>query len=131
MNQILKGEFTMKQINQTYELNATSQVVFDALVNPETIKQWSGAPAQMDGNIGTKFSLFGGQIEGTNLEVVPNQKLVQKWPSDTKVTITLVDNGDTTTADLLHEDIPADEVEKFSQGWKEYYFGPMQKMFAG
>jgi len=121
----------MKQIKQSYELNASSEAVFDALVNPEIIQQWSGAPAQMDSKAGTKFSIFGGQVEGTNLEVVPNQRLVQKWPSDTKVTITLVSNGGTTTAELLHEDIPADEVEKFSQGWNEFYFGPMQKMFAG
>ena len=112
-------------------MKATPATVFEALVNPETIQQWSGAPAVMDTNVGSKFSLFGGQIEGTNVEVVANQKLVQTWPSDTKVTITLAAHGQATTVELLHENIPADEVEKFSQGWKEHYFGPMQKMFAG
>lgn len=120
----------MEKITQTYQLKATPTAVFEALVNPDTIQKWSGAPAVMDANIGTKFSLFGGQIEGTNLEVVANQKLVQKWPSDTKVTISLAAQGNLTTVELLHEDIPKDEVEKFSQGWKEYYFGPMQKMFG-
>ena len=121
----------MDTINQTYELNATPAAVFDALINPETISQWSGAPAIMDNEVGSKFSLFGGQIEGTNLEVIRNQKLVQRWPHQSKVTITLIDNGSGTTAELRHEDIPPEETEEFRQGWREYYFGPLQKMFGG
>ena len=121
----------METINQTYELKASPAAVFDALVNPETIRQWSGAPAIMDSRAGTKFSLFGGQIEGTNLEVIANQKLVQQWPHHSKVTITLTDNGRTTTVELKHDDIPDDEAESFRQGWKDYYFGPLQQMFGG
>ena len=121
---------SLQEIKQTYDLNATPEAVFDALVNPETIQAWSGAPAQMDDKAGSKFSLFGGQVEGTNLEVVTNQKLVQKWPGDTKATITLTRNGDSTTANLLHEDIPEGEVKKFTMGWIEYYFKPMQAFFA-
>ena len=83
----------------------------------------------MDHTAGHEFSLFGDQIKGTNLEVVSNQKLVQKWPHNTKVTIALTANGHKTTISLLHEDIPDAEVETFSKGWKEHYFGPMQKMF--
>ena len=121
----------METISQTYELKATPAAVFDALINPKTIQQWSGAPATMDSQAGTEFSLFGGQIEGTNLEVVANKKLVQQWPHQSKVTITLTDNGSTTTAELKHEDIPKAEVDSFRQGWIDYYFGPMQKMFGG
>ena len=106
----------MGKISKNYELNATPAAVFDALVNPDTIQKWSGAPANMTTEAGSKFSLFGGQIEGTNVEVSANKKLVQTWPSDTKVTITLVGNDDTTTAELLHEDIPSGEVEKFTRG---------------
>jgi uncharacterized protein YndB with AHSA1/START domain len=122
----------MKTINQTYELNATPTAVFEALISPEIIEQWSGAPAKMEAKSGTNFSLFGGQVEGTNLEVIANQKLVQTWPHDTKVTITLAVNGDATTVELLHEDIPGSEAEElFNQGWKNHYFGPLQTFFAG
>ncbi len=122
----------MKTINQTYELNATPTVIFEALTDPAIIEQWSGAPAKMEANRKTNFSLFGGQVEGTNLEVIPNQKLVQKWPHDTKVTITLAANDAGTTVELLHEDIPGSEAEElFNQGWKNHYFGPLQTFFAG
>ena len=122
---------SMQKISKTYTLNAASNVIFDALVNPDTIQKWSGAPAQMETTAGSDFSLFGGQVTGKTLEVVNGKKLVQQWPSNTKVTIALSANGDATTVDLLHENIPEDEVEKFTQGWNEFYFGRMEKMFNG
>ena len=87
-------------------------------------------PAKMDTAAGSKFSLFGGQLEGTTLEIVPGQKLVQQWPHGSKVTITLEGHGDTTTVELLHEDIPEDKVDMFRQGWDTHYFASLQKMFG-
>ena len=120
----------MKTITHTYKIKATPDKVFNALTNPQVIEQWSGAPAKMDSNSNSEFSLFGGQITGTNLEVVSNQKLVQTWPGNTKVTLSLTANGAETVVDLLHENIPDSEVAKFDQGWQEHYLGPLQKMFA-
>ncbi len=125
----------MEVINQTYEMKADPTTVFEALTNPDVIKNWSGGPAEMDDKVGTKFALFGGQITGTNTEVVANQKLVQEWyggdwKSPSKVTFTLLPSGETTTVELLHEAIPAGEGDKFSEGWQSRYLGPMQKMFA-
>jgi activator of HSP90 ATPase len=120
----------MKTIKHSYTLNATPTQVYGALTDPKVIEQWSGAPAQMETTSNGAFSLFGGQVTGTNLEIVPDKKLVQSWPSNTKVTLTLKGNGQETVVDLLHEDIPDSEEAKFEQGWKEYYFGPLQKMFA-
>ena len=63
------------------------------------------------------------------------QKVVQDWQygsleAPSKVTFALTQQGETTTVELLHENIPEDEVETFSQGWKEHYFLPMQKMLG-
>ena len=73
----------MPVIQKTYEMNASPEEVFDALVNPELIQIWSGDEAQMNGKVGGTFSLWGGQMYGVNLEVVKNKKLVQAsaWTS--------------------------------------------------
>lgn len=126
----------MEPITQSYNMKATPAQVFDALTDPKVIQKWSGAPTNMDDQVGTEFTLFGGQIQGKNLEVVPNQKLVQEWASKewqttSKVTFTLNDNNGETTVELHHEGVPEAAVEQISAGWKEYYLGQIQKMFEG
>ena len=125
----------MKPIVQSYEVKATPAQVFDALTNPETIKQWSGAPAEIDDQVGTEFSLFGGNIVGKNVEVIPNQKLVQdwsegNWEKPSKVTFTLSETSGGTAVDLVHEGVPEQDIPKISEGWQQFYMGQIQKMFG-
>ncbi len=124
----------MSTIQKTYEMNATPKEVFDALINPDLIQIWSGDEAKMDANVGGTFSLWGGQMFGTNLEVVPNKKLVQEWSYDqwklpSKVTFTIKTKGKKTIVDLLHENVPEKSVNSIADGWDAFYLGAMQEMF--
>ena len=124
----------MPTIQQTYEMNATPEEVFQALVDPEIIQDWSGDEAKMSAEVGAKWSLWGGQMFGTNLEVVKNKKLVQEWCYDqwehpSRVTITIKSKGKKTIVELLHEDVPEKSVNSISDGWGAYYLGSMQEMF--
>ncbi|MGQ0829717.1 MAG: SRPBCC domain-containing protein, partial [Bacteroidota bacterium] len=107
---------------------------FEALVNPEIIQNWSQDEAKMGPEVGAKFSLWGGQMFGTNLEVVKNKKLVQEWCYDqwekpSKVTFTLKTKGKKTIVDLLHEEVPEKSVNNISDGWDAFYLGAIKKMF--
>ena len=124
----------MPTIKQTYEMNASPEEVFEALVNPNIIQDWSGDEAKMSADVGAKFSLWGGQMFGINLEVVKNKKLVQEWCYDqweapSKVTITIKAKGKVTIVDLLHEDVPEKSINSITDGWNAYYLGAMQEMF--
>ena len=124
----------MSTIQKTYEMNATPNEVFDALINPELIQIWSGDEAKMSAEVGGAFSLWGGQMFGINLEVVPNKKLVQEWSYDqwkqpSKVTFTIKTKGKKTILELLHEDVPEKSVNSISDGWDAFYLGAMQEMF--
>lgn len=124
----------MPTIKQTYEMNASPEEVFEALVDPNIIQDWSGDEAKMSADVGGKFSLWGGQMFGINLEVVKNKKLVQEWCYDqwetpSKVTFTLKAKGKMTVVDLLHEDVPEKSVNSIADGWGAYYLGAMQEMF--
>lgn len=124
----------MATIYKTYEMNATPEEVFEALVNPELIQNWSGDEAQMSANVGGTFALWGGQMFGINLEVVKNKRLVQEWSYDqwadaTKVTFILKPKGKKTIVELTHEDVPEKSFNSISDGWDSFYLGAMQEMF--
>jgi len=124
----------MKTIEQTYEMNASPDEVFDALTNPTVIEKWSGVSALMNDEVGTEFSLWDGSIHGKNIEIISNQKIVQewyggKWDQPSKVTFTLIANAEGTTVDLLHENVPESASRDIDEGWKKYYLGPMREMF--
>lgn len=124
----------MPVIQKTYEMNASPEEVFDALVNPELIQIWSGDEAQMNGKVGGTFSLWGGQMYGVNLEVVKNKRLIQEWSYDqwadaSRVTFHIKAKGKKTVVELIHEDVPEKSVNSISDGWDTYYLGAMQEMF--
>ena len=122
----------MKTISQSYHIDAPVEEVWGALVKPDVIKEWSGKPADMDETIGKDFSLWGGDIHGTNTDVDINHKLVQdwyagSWSEPSKVTFTLTAENDGTRLELLHENVPDDEYKDIDEGWHEYYIGALQQ----
>jgi activator of HSP90 ATPase len=124
----------MPTIKQTYEMNASPEEVFEALVDPNIIQDWSGDEAKMGAEVGAKFSLWGGQMFGVNLEVIKNKKLVQEWCYDqweapSKVTFTIKAKGKGSVVELLHEDVPEKSLNSITDGWSAYYLGAMQEMF--
>lgn len=124
----------MKTIKQSYLIKASLQNVWQALIDPAIIDKWGGGPAQMDDKVGTKFTLWGGDIHGKNIKVVKNKELVQDWfggdwEKPSKVTFTLVEKGNKTEVNLLHEDVPGKEAKNIEEGWKIYYLGPLKELF--
>ena len=86
----------------------------------------------MDDNVGTNFSLWGGEIYGKNIEVVKHKKLVQewysgKWTAPSIVTFALMAKRDTTEVVLLHTNIPDSEYKDIEEGWKFYYLIPLKE----
>ena len=123
----------MKIIQQTYIIKAPLEKVWKALTDPKIIEKWGGGPAIMDNKEGTKFTLWGGDIFGKNISVVPEKKLQQEWyagewDEPSIVLFTLTSNGDTTTVDLLHDNIPDSEATEIESGWKDYYMGPLKDL---
>ena len=124
----------MPTIEKTYEMNATPEEVFNALINPDLIQTWSGDEAKMNAKVGGTFSLWGGQMFGINLEIVKNKRLVQQWSysnwkETSKVTFTIKVVEKKTIINLFHDDVPEKSVNSISDGWDAYYLGAMKEMF--
>ena len=127
----------MKTIKQTYQIKAPVEKVWQALVDPKIIEKWSGAGAKMDANVGTKFELWGGDIHGTNTQVVNppsgGKKLVQDWyggdwDEPSKATFTLEDKNGETEITLVNENVPDEQVDDIEDGWTRYYLGEIKKL---
>lgn len=123
----------MKSFQQVYKINAPLREVWQAFVDPQIINTWGAGPAKMSEEEGQEFSLWGGDIYGKNTKVVRNKEIVQdwfggSWPEPSKVTFKFSSDGNTTTVELLHENLPDDEASEFEKGWKGYYFGAIKDL---
>ena len=120
----------MQDYKKYYIIPASPEEVYLALTNPNTIKLWSGEPADMSTVPDSEFELFDGSIAGKNLEFEAGRKLVQQWyfgdqEEPSIVTIKLHPHKHGTSAELRHTNIPDEAFADISEGWDDTYFGSL------
>lgn len=123
----------MKSIRQEYSAKVPVEKVWEALVDPKIIDEWGGGPAKMKEEVGFKFSLWGGDIHGTNTKVVKEKVLEQDWfggdwDESSKLRFELSTHENKTKVLLTQSNIPDKEVDDISSGWHDYYMGPLIKL---
>lgn len=122
----------MRTIKKSYAIRAPLEKVWEAFVDPEVIDEWGAGPAVMDEQAGTKFSLWGGDIHGKNLEVAPQEKIIQEWfggdwEEPSIVSFSFSTDGDKTHVDLIQENVPEAEADDIDDGWDSYYLGAIKE----
>lgn len=123
----------MKSIYKKYSINAPVAAVWRALTDKDEIEGWGAGKAYMDDSEGYEFSLWDGEIHGTNIEVVPEKKLVQEWyggeweePSTVQFLLFPVKDG-STKIQLVQDNVPDAEAKDIDTGWDQYYLGELKK----
>jgi hypothetical protein len=53
--------------------------VFELLTNGALFGAATGQPVEITDRAGESFSLFGGRVEGRQIELVPGERVVQAW----------------------------------------------------
>ncbi|HEX5281016.1 MAG TPA: SRPBCC family protein [Micropepsaceae bacterium] len=126
-------------IHQEIEFNASPQRVYTALLDGKQFSAFTGAPAEIESDAGGKFSCFGGMITGRNVELVPNQRIVQAWrvklwPDGmySIVSFELQPTGSRTRLMMTHDAFPDGmrahlNGEMSDGGWHRQYWEPLQK----
>ena len=124
-----------KNIRQTVTFKASPHEVYEALMDEKKHAVFIGSDARISRKVGGKFVIYEGDIDGKNLELVPDKKIVQSWrysdwPEGHYSTITFafeaVDKG--TRLTFTQTGVPEDKYEDIKQGWKDYYWQPMKQM---
>jgi activator of HSP90 ATPase len=123
-------------IHQEIEFNATPEKLYEALLNSKQFTEFSGRPAEINREVGGAFSLFKGHIIGRNLELVPNQRIVQAWRVVTWpegaysiVSFQLKPQASGTHLVFDHIGFPEGLHEHLAQGWEENYWSLLKKYF--
>jgi uncharacterized protein YndB with AHSA1/START domain len=124
-----------KPIRQSVTFKATPRQVYEALMDSRKHAQFTGDAASISRKIGGKIMAYGGYITGRNLELVPDQKIVQTWhaadwPEDhtSRVTFRLTPVKGGTRLTFTHNGVPDGHYEAIKQGWIEHYWTPMKAM---
>ncbi len=124
-----------KTINQTITFKASPHDVYEMLMDSKKHGEIVGANAKITKKVGAKFTIYDGEIEGVNLELVPDKKIVQSWRySDwpkghfSEATFLLEKYWGGTKMTFTQTDVPDDKYEDVAQGWKDYYWEPMKEL---
>jgi activator of HSP90 ATPase len=123
-----------KTFKKTFKINAEPSDVYSAITNPYTIELWTGYKAIMSEVPGSEFSLWDGDITGTNIEFVKDKKVVQEWhfgdqSEKSIVTITIHPDKNDSAVTVEHTNIPDEDFADIANGWKEYYFDAIINFF--
>ncbi|MGA7677675.1 MAG: SRPBCC domain-containing protein, partial [Dehalococcoidia bacterium] len=95
-----------------------------------------GEEANISREIGGRFTAYGEYIEGVNLELIPDKKIVQTWRASdwpeghySKVTFSLEEVKGSTRLVFTQTGVPEEYYDDVSQGWRDWYWSPMKEMF--
>jgi activator of HSP90 ATPase len=143
----LDPELTEKRmsepIHQEVVFKATPKRIYETLLDSKSFSEFTGgAPAEISRDAGGAFSCFGGVISGRNIELLPNQRIVQawrvgNWPDGVYsiVKFEMHQQGSETKLVMDHVGFPADlrahlNGEQPNGGWHRQYWEPLKKYLA-
>ena len=140
---------TCETIHQEPVFTASRKRVYDALTDAkqfEKVIQLSGVmqtmhlpdkPAEINREAGGAFNLFGGYITGRQVELVPDERIVQAWRTGgwgpgiySIAKFELVEQGPGTKIIFDHTGFPQGEAEVLASGWKAHYWNPLEKLLT-
>jgi uncharacterized protein YndB with AHSA1/START domain len=110
---------------------AKPEDVFPYLTDATLMVRWMGDWAEIDATPGGRLlvDITGVPIRGRFVVVEPPHRVVFTWgaagsdvlpPGSTTVEITLRADGDETVLELVHRDLPAEELPKHDAGWPHF-----------
>lgn len=134
-------------IHQEPFFKASRQRVYEALTDAkqfDKVIQLSAAkmsmgdkPTQISAKEGGAFAIFGGYITGRQLELVPNERIVQAWRvgswepgAYSIVKFELTEQGSGTKIVFDHTGFPKGLGQHLAAGWKANYWEPLEKFLA-
>lgn len=119
------------------------RIMYQALTNPSEISRYTQSKAEFIKEQGGVFNFYDGNITGTNIELIENSKLIQKWkfpnlPSEIDVTINLKEmKGQESHIFIIVKNIPEKDnlkssvdVKNIEQGFRQQIFEKI-KTFMG
>ena len=138
---------TAESIHQEPVFKATAKRVYEALTDAKQFDKvvrlsaamqsgmaLGNSPVQISREAGGAFTLFGGHIVGRQIELVPNERIVQAWRVATWsagaysiARFELAEQGSGTKLVFEHVGFPEGQGQHLAEGWKGNYWEPLEK----
>jgi len=111
--------------------------LFECFIDSNRVKAYAGGDAIASREKGGKFKLFGGSVEGENVDVDYPKKLVQKWRFNTWpqghysiVTIVLEEKDSKTICKLTQTGVPIEDKDTTQKGWSANFWNRIKGIFG-
>ncbi len=126
-------QFTLSTV-----LPATPEAIYRAWLDTRRHSAMTGGAAVMSSQPGAQVTAWNGYISGTNVELVPGERIVQTWRTtqfakadpDSMVTVQLQSTAEGTRLTLIHSNVPDGHMSYEQGGWEQSYFEPMRRYFS-
>lgn len=122
------------RIHQEVDLPAIPAHVYEALLDAKQFRAFTARAAEIQPEPGGKLSLFGGLILGRNIELVPNNMIVQAWREASwpkgyysVVRFELTANGPGTHVVFDQTGIEEEDWGHLNDGWPIHYWEPLRR----
>jgi activator of HSP90 ATPase len=125
-------DFKLKTI-----IDTSQEEIYLTWLNSDGHSKMTRVTASISDRVGEKFTTGDGYIEGVNLELERNKRIVQSWRTsdfkesdeDSQIEILLKELDGQTELTLIHKNL-SDHGEQYKKGWDDHYFKPMKAYFA-
>ena len=130
-------------VRQTITFKAPAHEVYEALMDSKKHSEFTGSQADISREAGGKISVYDGEIEGVNLELVPDKKIVQAWRYNdwpeghfSRATFSFREVAGGTRLTFTQTGVPLEFLEDITQGrlWingKNKHFFPLFCQIVG
>jgi len=122
-----------RTIQQPVTFKARPHVVYEMLMDSGEHARFSGAPASISREVGGAFTAYDGALTGTNVELVPDAKIVQSWRAGdwpeghySTATFLLEEADGGTRLTFTQTGVPEQNYDDINQGWRDYYWSKME-----
>ena len=127
----------LEELRLYTDLPVPPRAVFEAWLDSAKHTAFTGAEALIEPRVGGKHSAWSGYIEGTISEIAP-ERLAMTWRTtefsdadpDSHLEVKATPRGTGSRLEIVHTRLPAGGAEKYSQGWRDFYFTPMATYFG-
>jgi activator of HSP90 ATPase len=141
---------SQESIHQETVFKASRKRIYEALTDTKQFdkiiqlspemqagKSFGTSPTTVSREPGGAFSIFGGHIMGRQIELIPNDRIVQAWrvvdwdPGVYSIAkFQLVEQGTGTKLIFDHTGFPRGQAEHLAEGWKSHYWDSLEKFLV-
>ena len=128
-----------KTINQEILVESSNpEDIFEILMDSKKHANLINSAAKISKEVNGNFTIYDGYIEGKNIELEQNKKIVQLWRADEEcwpknhystLTVTLKKLNRSTQINLAQKKVPEACYKDIEKGWHEFYWEPLKKRF--